>query len=107
MQLIGMLDSPFVRRVAVTMRFLDIDYEHRPLSVLRGFDEFRRVNPLVKVPTLVLCGRDDLLCPVERHELMRDLVPGSRLVVIEDAAHLPTLEAPDETNEALKNWLEA
>jgi glutathione S-transferase len=53
MQLIGMLDSPFVRRVAVTMRFLDIDYEHRPLSVLRAVDEFRQVNPLVKVPTLV------------------------------------------------------
>jgi glutathione S-transferase len=57
MQLVGMLDSPFVRRVAVTMRFLDIDYEHRPLSVLRGFDEFRKVNPLVKVPTLV-CDDD-------------------------------------------------
>ena len=60
MQLIGMLDSPFVRRVAVTMRFLDIDFEHRPLSVLRTFDEFRRVNPLVKVPTLV-CDDGEML----------------------------------------------
>lgn len=54
MQLIGMLDSPFVRRVAITMQMLGIEYEHRPLSVLRTYDEFRRVNPLVKVPTLVL-----------------------------------------------------
>jgi glutathione S-transferase len=53
MQLIGMLDSPFVRRVAVTARFLDIPYKHNPLSIFKGYDEFRGVNPLVKVPTLV------------------------------------------------------
>ena len=60
MQLIGMLDSPFVRRVAITMQMLGIEYEHRPLSVLRAYDEFRRVNPLVKVPTLVL-GNGEML----------------------------------------------
>ncbi|MBF9031708.1 alpha/beta fold hydrolase [Rhodobacterales bacterium HKCCE3408] len=61
----------------------------------------------VRCPTLVLCGRADALCPVERHELMHDLVPGSRLVVIEDAGHMPVLERPDETNAALADWLEA
>jgi len=53
MELIGMLDSPFVRRAAVTARFLDIPYEHNPLSIFKGYDEFRGINPLVKVPTLV------------------------------------------------------
>jgi len=53
MQLIGYLDSPFVRRVAVTARFLGIEYEHRALSIFRDFDEFRTINPLVKVPTLI------------------------------------------------------
>ncbi len=53
MLLIGMLDSPFVRRVAITMRMLGIEYEHNPLSIFRAYDEFREVNPLVKVPTLV------------------------------------------------------
>jgi len=60
MQLIGMLDSPFVRRVAITMQVLGIEYEHRPLSVLRTYDEFRKVNPLVKVPTLV-CEDGEML----------------------------------------------
>jgi glutathione S-transferase len=60
MQLIGMLDSPFVRRVAVSMRMLGIEYEHRPLSVLKTYDEFRTVNPLVKVPTLV-CDDGEML----------------------------------------------
>jgi glutathione S-transferase len=53
MQLIGMLDSPFVRRVAITMQMLGIDYDHNPLSIFRTYDEFRKINPLVKVPTLV------------------------------------------------------
>lgn len=60
MQLIGMLDSPFVRRVAITMRMLDIRYEHNPLSIFRTYDEFRQLNPLVKVPTLI-CDDGEML----------------------------------------------
>ena len=54
MQLIGYMDSPFVRRVAITMQFLGIEYTHRELSIFRDFEEFRSINPMVKVPTLVL-----------------------------------------------------
>jgi len=53
MRLIGMLDSPYVRRVAVTLRLLRIPFEHDPLSVFSTFDQFRRINPVVKAPTLV------------------------------------------------------
>ena len=60
----------------------------------------------VDLPTLVLCGREDQLCPVERHELMTDLLPSSTLQVIDGAGHLPTLEKPEETNAALRRWLE-
>jgi glutathione S-transferase len=48
-----MLDSPYVRRVAVTLRLLGIPFEHDPLSVFSTFDQFRRINPVVKAPTLV------------------------------------------------------
>ncbi|WP_201313362.1 glutathione S-transferase family protein [Dyella sp. EPa41] len=54
MELIGMLDSPYVRRTAISLRLLGIPFTHRNWSVFRNFDEFRRVNPLVKAPTLVL-----------------------------------------------------
>lgn len=53
MQLIGMLDSPYVRRVAVSLQLLGLRFEHRPLSVFRQFDAFSRINPVVKAPTLV------------------------------------------------------
>ncbi len=60
----------------------------------------------VRVPTAVICGREDALCPVHRHELMRDLVPGAGLTVIEGAGHLPTLERPEAVNAVLRGWLE-
>jgi glutathione S-transferase len=53
MQLIGMLDSPYVRRVAVSLQLLGLPFEHRSLSVFRTFDHFRAINPVVKAPTLV------------------------------------------------------
>jgi glutathione S-transferase len=53
MQLVGMLDSPYVRRVAISMRLMGIAFEHRPLSVFRHFEQFRALNPVVKAPTLV------------------------------------------------------
>lgn len=53
MQLIGMLDSAYVRRVAITMQLLGIAYEHRSISVFSTYGQFRAINPVVKAPTLV------------------------------------------------------
>ena len=53
MRLIGMLDSPYVRRVAISLGFMNIPFTHEPLSVFRHFDAFAEINPVVKAPTLV------------------------------------------------------
>lgn len=53
MLLIGMLDSPYVRRTAISLQLLGLPFEHRSLSVFRTFDQFRAINPVVKAPTLV------------------------------------------------------
>jgi len=53
MQLIGMLDSPYVRRAAIALQLLGLRFEHNPLSVFRTFDQFSTINPVVKAPTLV------------------------------------------------------
>ncbi len=65
-------------------------------------DTLRSIN----IPTLVLCGAEDRLCPIERHQLMHDLIVGSELVIIDDAGHMPTLEQPEATTAALAKWLE-
>jgi glutathione S-transferase len=53
MILIGMLDSPYVRRCAVSMKLMEVPFEHRSVSVFRHFDEFRAINPVVKAPSLI------------------------------------------------------
>ena len=53
MQLVGMLDSPFVRRAAISLRLLGLAFEHRSISVFSTFEQFRAINPVVKAPTLV------------------------------------------------------
>jgi glutathione S-transferase len=56
MILVGQYDSPFVRRVAVSLRVLGFAYEHDTRSVFTDFDAMRRVNPLGRIPALVLDG---------------------------------------------------
>jgi glutathione S-transferase len=53
MKLIGMLDSPYVRRVAISLQLLGLKFEHQSVSVFRGFEQFQKINPVVKAPTLV------------------------------------------------------
>ena len=53
MKLIGYMDSPYVRRVAVMAQFFGVEYEHVELSVFRDFDKLKKINPVVKVPTWV------------------------------------------------------
>jgi glutathione S-transferase len=53
MQLIGMLDSPYVRRVAISLKVLGIDFGLEQVSVFRHFDKFAGINPVVKAPTLI------------------------------------------------------
>ena len=53
MKLIGMRDSPYVRRVAISMKLMGVPFEHQLLSVFRTYDQFREINPVVKAPTLV------------------------------------------------------
>ncbi len=52
-QLIGMLDSPYVRRVAISLQLLGVPFEHASVSVFSTFAKFQQINPVVKAPTLV------------------------------------------------------
>lgn len=54
MILVGQYDSPFVRRVAVSLRVLGVTYEHDTRSVFADFDAMRRINPLGRIPSLIL-----------------------------------------------------
>ena len=56
-------------------------------------------------PTLILTGEDDRLCPLHRHTLMADLMAQATLTVVPNAGHLPPLEQPEATKQAITEWL--
>jgi len=60
MRLIGMLDSPYVRRAAITLRLLGLPHALEQVSVFSTFEQFRAINPVVKAPTLV-CDNEVVL----------------------------------------------
>lgn len=61
--------------------------------------------PGIEIPTLVLCGDEDVRTPVEWHRDMATGIPGARLVVIPACGHMSTLECPEAVNTALREWL--
>lgn len=61
----------------------------------------------IACPTLVLCGRQDRLTPLDLHQEMAAGIPGAELVILEDCGHLSTLERPDQVNAAMRDWLAA
>jgi pimeloyl-ACP methyl ester carboxylesterase len=59
----------------------------------------------INIPVLIMCGSEDKLCTVERHEMMHNMISDSDLKIINNAGHMPTLEQPRETTEVIKEWL--
>lgn len=86
MRLIGMLDSPFVRRVAITMKAMDLAFEHEPLSVFRDFDAFSAINPTVKAPTLVTDDGTVLIDSTLILDYLDRIVPAERRLLPDDPA---------------------
>ena len=101
-----------VRKTEILKLCMDMALDIGPDAFIRQSialrDRVDQKNTLgsYKKPALVLCGRHDVLCPLERHELMHTLLENSKLEIIEDAGHLPTLEQPKITTMALASWLE-
>lgn len=60
----------------------------------------------IQCPTLILCGREDKITPVELHEEMTALIPSTTLTIVEHSGHLSALEQPAAVSEALRNWLQ-
>jgi 3-oxoadipate enol-lactonase len=55
----------------------------------------------IRVPTLVMCGRDDRATEPEHSEVIARAIPGAKLVYIEGAGHITALEKPKAVNDAL------
>ncbi len=81
MILIGQYDSSYVRRVAIALTFYGIPFEHRPWSVFGDAERIRALNPLGRVPTLVLDDGEVLVDSMSILDHLDGLVePGRRLL---------------------------
>ena len=77
-------------------------------AALRGRAQRRNYLPLlskIRVPTLVVVGREDVYTPVAVAEELSQHIPNAELVVIENAGHMPNLERAGAFNEAIGSWL--
>ena len=61
MILVGQYDSPFVRRVAISLRLLGISYERDTRSIFGDFEALRRINPAGRIPALILPDGETLI----------------------------------------------
>ena len=94
MRLIGMLDSPYVRRVAISLKVMALPFEHQSLSVFRDFDAFAKINPIVKAPTLVTDDGSVLLDSTLILEYLERLAaPERRLTPLDLADHIRSQRA--------------
>jgi len=83
MQLIGMLDSPYVRRVAVSLKVLGLVFDLDQVSVFRHFEKFSAINPVVKAPSFVtddgvVLMDSNLILEHIAHLAPRSLMPADR-----------------------------
>ncbi|MEO6773213.1 MAG: glutathione S-transferase family protein [Kofleriaceae bacterium] len=81
MQLVGMFDSPYVRRVAISMRLLDLPFEHRNWSIGKDQERVKQLNPLGQVPILVLEDGEALVDSATILDFLDDRVGPERALV--------------------------
>jgi pimeloyl-ACP methyl ester carboxylesterase len=79
----------------------------RQLQAIMSRSESRPILAMIGCPTLVLCGRQDQLTPLDRHVEMAAGINGAVLGVLDDCGHMSTMEKPAEVNRALRHWLAA
>lgn len=100
------LDDPAVRDVVLEMAGrVGQEAFARQQEAIMGRKDGRGDLHAIRIPTMVLCGRQDILTPPNLHQEMAEAIPGARLVIVEDAAHLAPLEQPHAVTAVLRYWL--
>lgn len=69
-------------------------FERQSLAVMNRPDSTPTLRSIT-CPTLIICGREDAICPVRFHEFMASEIPGADLVVIDECGHLSSMEEPE------------
>jgi pimeloyl-ACP methyl ester carboxylesterase len=77
------------------------------LKAMRDRADYRALLEEIRVPTLVIGGREDRLVPPDSARRLAREVPGAQLTLIPDAGHLTPLEQPVATSRVIAEFLQA
>lgn len=100
------LDDPSVRNVVLEMaERIGQGAFARQQTAIMGRPDSRGDLHAIRVPTAIICGRQDILTPPELHEEMANAIPNAKLAIIEEAGHLAPLERPEAVTGVLSDWL--
>jgi pimeloyl-ACP methyl ester carboxylesterase len=80
---------------------------YRTAAIVLANADTRPIHSTVSVPTLVICGEHDQIIAPGTGEVLRDAIPGARLVTIQGAGHLSSQEQPDAWNAVVREFLQA
>jgi pimeloyl-ACP methyl ester carboxylesterase len=100
-------ERPLMDAIKLMAKNVGKDAFVRQQRAIMSRAESRPLLATIRCPTLVLCGRQDQLTPLDRHEEMAAGIKGARLEVLEECGHMSTMEKPDQVNQALRRWLAA
>lgn len=100
------MEDPDVAGVVLEMaeRIGQDAFKQQQTAIL-GRKDSRADLHAIRVPTLVLAGREDLLCPPKVQLEMADQIVNAKLVIVEECGHLAPLERPEEVTDAFDEWL--
>lgn len=98
-------DQPLVAAVMAMTERVGKDAFLRQQRAIMGRPDGRPSLAAITCPTLVLCGRQDQLTPLDLHEEIAALIRGAHLEIVEECGHLATMERPWEVSVLLRQWL--
>ncbi len=98
-------DRPLVDGIRAMAQAVGRDAFVRQQTAIIGRPDSRPLLAQIRCPTLVLCGREDRVLPLEMSEEMAAGIAGATLVVLDGTGHMAPLEQPDAVTEAMRTWL--
>jgi pimeloyl-ACP methyl ester carboxylesterase len=102
-ELFGRKPTPEEREILVQNQEMVVRYCWKPYMYERSLPD---LLPRVRVPTLIVWGREDRIVPLECGDQYQHAIPGSRLTVIDRCGHCPHLEKPEEFSQLVCDFLQ-
>ena len=100
-------DEPLISSIVETIARKTPEIFAAQINALLNRPDAAPVLSAVRCPTTILCGREDMWSPLSGHREMAAMVPQSKLVIIENCAHMAPMERPEEVTSVLRDWIES